>query len=565
VLKSLNKLNLAQKKGKILKFLQDADYYFELALDCLDAEDYLNALDYIRRAIKIDPHELDFRFLLAQIYSDMGLYAKSNFEYFKLLSLDQNLGECFLRISQNYYMMRDEDSAIYYIKKGMEFDFDQADFDEDDDIAIDYETMIRELSGNKLKLISKNIEDQMLLNYANKLMSISEYDSAMQLLSYVRPDSRYYINALNSAAFCSARVDNPRQEIEFAQKVLEIEPYNVNALCNLADGYAQLGDIQEAQKIADIILQLKITDSNDYYKAAIALLQCGYNKQAIKYLCDFLSFHPYHEAGLLLLSLAYYNQKELDLAQECVYKLVRIDNSNTIAKYYNQFFQSSQEFRELEYIKQAPKEEAERRIKMFEEIVEYPSADLIKLIKSDSELFDYAKWIFEYANINLSQSLIEKLARLRNAQAQTFLRECLVDNTLSFVIKQRILRRLLSMLPTKKIALVHEEEIRFISPKVTKNIFNYPKAYFEAFIDVFTSLAFVDRDYETEFNRSTRRVLSLCSARAANFKSRKNIAALFAYNFKRPDIFRDLNTVVKIFGANKKTVMDYLKKLGIEI
>lgn len=562
-MKSLNKFNIAQKKGKILKFLQDADYYFDLALDCLDEEDYLNALDYIRRAIKLDPHELDFRFLLAQIYSEMGLYAKSNFEYFKLLAIDQNLGECFLRISQNYYMMRDEESAIYYIKKSMEFDFDQDDFDEDD--GIDYEAMLRELSGNKLRLISKNMEDQMLLNYANKLMSISEYGSAMQLLSYVKPDSKYYINALNSAAFCSARIDNPHQEIDFAQKVLEIEPYNINALCNLADGYAQLGDMQSARKVADIILQLKITDSNDYYKAAIALLQCGYNKQAIKYLCDFLSYHPYHEAGLLLLSLAYYNQKELELAQECVYKLVRIDNTNTIAKYYNQYFQNHQEFRELEYIKQVPKEETERRIKMFEKIAEYHSADLIKLIKSDLEFFDYTKWIFEYANTNLSQKIIDKLARLRNAQAQTFLRECLVDNSISFVIKQRILRKLLSMLPNKKIALVHEEEIRFISPKVTKNIFNYPKIYFEAFIDVFTSLAFVDKDYETEFNRSTRRVLSLCSARNANFKSRKNIAALFAYCFKRPEIFCDLNTVVKIFGANKDTVIKYLKKLGIEV
>ncbi|HEY8444088.1 MAG TPA: hypothetical protein VIL24_04760 [Clostridia bacterium] len=563
-MKSLKKLNIAQKQGKILKFLQNADYYFDLALDCLDEEDYLNALDYIRRAIKLEPNELDFRFLLAQIYSEMGLFSKSNFEYFKLLAIDQNLGECFLRISQNYYMMRDEESAIYYIKKSMEFGFDQDEFDEDDDLIIDYETMLRELSGTRFKLISKNMEDQMLLNYAGKLMSISEYDSAMQLLSYVKPDSKYYINALNSAAFCSAHAENPHQEIEFAQKVLELEPYNINALCNLVDGYAQLGEIESAKKVADVILQLKITDTNDYYKAAIMLLQCGYNKQAIKYLCDFLSYHPYHEAGLLLLSLAYYNQQELELAKECVYKLVRIDNTNTIAKYYNQYFQNHQEFKELEYIKQVPKEEADRRIRMFEQIAEYSSSDLIKLIKSDPEFFDYAKWIFEYAHINLTQKLIEKLSRLRNSQAQTFLRECLVDNTLSFVIKQRILRKLLSTLPSKKIALVHEEEIRFISPKVTKNIFNYPKAYFEAFMDVFTSLAFVDKDYETEFNRSVRRILNLSTARNAKFKSRKNIAALFAFNFKRPEIFRDLNTVVKIFGANKQTVLRYLNKLGVK-
>lgn len=564
-MKTLNKYNLTQKKGKILKFLQDAEYYFDLALDYLDAEDYLNALDYTRRAIKLDPYELDYIFLLAQIYSEMGLYAKSNFEYFKLLAIDQNLGECYLRISQNYYMMREEEAAVYYIKKSMEFDFDQDDFDEDEEFAVDYEEMLRDLSGNnKFRLISKNMEDQMLLNYANKLMSISEYDSAMQLLSYVKPDSKYYINALNSAAFCSARIDNPEQEIELALKVLEIDPYNINALCNLADGYVQAGKVEEAQRVADALLQLKIADTRDYYKAAIALLECGYNKQAIKYLCDFLSYHPYHEAGLLLLSLAYYNQKELDLARECVYKLVRIDNTNTIAKYYNQYFQNHQEFKPLEYIRQVPKEEADRRIKMFEEIVQYSSEDLIKLIKTNPEFFHYAKWIFEYASIGLTQKLIERLARIRNQQAQTFLRECLVDNLLSFVVKQRILRTLLSLMPNKKIALVHEDEIRFITPKANKLIFNFPKVYFEAYLDVFTSLAFVDKDYESEFNRSVRKILNLCDAKKIRFRSRRNLAALFAYNFKRPEIFCDLNTVVKIFGANKKSVAKYLNILGID-
>lgn len=113
---------MRKKKGKILKFLQDADYYFDLALDCLEVEDYLTALEYIRRAIKQDPAELDFRFLLAQIYSDMGLYSKSNFEYFKILAIDSKIGECFLRISQNYYMLRNEAASVYYLKKSMEFD-----------------------------------------------------------------------------------------------------------------------------------------------------------------------------------------------------------------------------------------------------------------------------------------------------------------------------------------------------------------------------------------------------------------------------------------------------------
>lgn len=556
-MKSLKKLNFAQKKGKILKFVQDADYYFDLALDSLEVEDYLTALEYIRRAIKQDPSELDFRFLLAQIYADMGLYTKSNFEYFKLLAIDSKLGECFLRISQNYYMLRNEAASAYYLKKSMEFDFDE-------DEIIDADELLRELSGNKFRLISKNIEDQLLLSYANKLMSISEYDSALQLLSYVKPDSKYYINALNSAAFCNARVDNPQKEIDLAQKVLEIDPHNINALCNLADGYAQAGDMDTARQIADNILELKITDANDYYKAAIVFLQCGYNKQAIKYLCDFLSYYPYHESGLLLLSLVYYNQKELELAKECIYKLVRIDNTNTIAKYYNQYFQNHEEFKELEYIKQVPKEEADRRIKMFEKIISYSSAEMIKLIKTNNEFFDYVKWVFDYADIDLSQKLIEKLARLRNFKAHMFLRECLIDSTFSYIIKQKILKKLLSMLPSKKIALLHEEELKFISPKINKTIFNYPKAYFEAYIDVFAALAFVDKDYEAEFNRSVKRTLNLCSTHSVNFKSRKNIAALFAYNFKRPEIFRNLNTAIKVFGANRQTLKKYLDKLGIE-
>lgn len=125
------------------------------------------------------------------------------------------------------------------------------------------------------------------------------------------------------------------------------------------------------------------------------------------------------------------------MAKECIYKLVRIDNTNTIAKYYNQYFQNHEEFKELEYIKQVPKEEADRRIKMFEKIISYSSAEMIKLIKTNNEFFDYVKWVFDYADIDLSQKLIEKLARLRNFKAHMFLRECLIDSTFSYIIKQK--------------------------------------------------------------------------------------------------------------------------------
>ncbi|HEY8389535.1 MAG TPA: tetratricopeptide repeat protein [Clostridia bacterium] len=558
-MKSLNQIKKPEEKGKVLEFLQDADYYFDRALEYLDSEEFLPALDDIRQAIKLEPDELDFKFLLAQIYSDMGLFQKSNFEYFKLLATDENLGECYLRISQNYFMLKDETSAVNYLKKSIEFDFDE-------DEIIDVDELMQELNRGDFKLLSQNSEDEMLLSCVNKLISISEYDGALQLLQYIKSNSKHYINALNSAAFCNSCIDNPQQEIELSQKVLEYEPDNIGALCNISDGYVKIGDIEKAKEAAQKIINLNISDINEYFKVSIILLQCDFHEQAIKMLNSYLSYYPYNESALMLLSLAYYNQGEIELAKDYMYKLVRIDNSNTIAKYYNQLFQdNSQKPTKLPYIRQVPEEEVQRRISMFEKISTYTSIEMLKLIQADPDFFDYLKWLFNFGETKLSEKIIIKLAHVKFVDAQEFLRNCLVDPSLPYIIKQMILKKLVSVLPKHKIALLHEDQIKFISPKVTKQIFEFPRVYFEAYLDVFCSLAFVDNDYERAFNRTVKKILNLIVETKASFHSRRNIGALFAYSFKRPEMFQDLDTVIKIFGADKKSLKIYLNKLGIDV
>ena len=556
-LKSLNKYKLPKEKGKVLKFLQDADYYFDQSIEYLDLEEFLPALDYIRRAIKLDPNELDFKFLLAQIYSDMGLYQKSNFEYFKLLSIDEDLGECYLRISQNYLMLKEEALAINYLKKSIEFDFDE-------DEILDVDELMRELNGGEFKLISKDSENEMLLSYINKLIVLEEFEGALQLLKYIKPDSKYYISALNNAAFCSSCINDYEQEIALAQKVLKIEPDNINALCNLSDGYFNISDITTAQETAQKLLNLNISDYNDYFKIAVVFLQCEYNELAIKFLNNYLSYYPYNDSALMLLSLVLYNQGDIESAKEYIYKLIRIDNSNTIAKYYHQYFIDNKDKKQkLQYIRQVPETEVKRRIQMFEDISGYTALELTKLIKADPDFFDYTKWLFDFGKKpELCETIISKLAS--NPDSKRFFRDCLVDATLPYQIKQMILKKVVYTLPSHKIALLHEEQIKFLSPKVNKKIFEFPKVYFEAFVDVYCSLAFIDTDFETALNRTVKKILNLITQSKAQFRSKRNISALFAYTLKRPEIFEDFKTVIQIFGADAATLKKYIKTLGLE-
>lgn len=558
-MKSLNKLKLPRNEGKVLKFLQDSDYYFDQALDYLDAEEFLPALDYIRRAIALDPNELDFRFLLAQVYADMGLYRKSNFEYFKLLSVDETFGECYLRISQNYFMLKEEAVAVNFLKKSIEFDFDE-------DEILDADELMRELSGEDFKLLSQSSEDEMLILYVRKLLTLNEHEGALQLIKYIKSNSQYYLEALNITAFCYLRLKKYEKELETAQKMLKIEQNNINALCYLSDAYFKIGNIQKAKEIADKIIDLDIGNNENYFKVSMILLQCEYMEKAIKLLNSHLSYYPYDESALLLLSLAYYNYGEIELAKDYIYKLIRIDNSNTIAKYYNQFFKQNNTSQiKLSYIQQVPQEEVEKRLLMFEQVSSYSASETVKFIKSNPDFYDYVKWLFDFGEIKLYKTMISKLAHLNLASAHQFLKYCLVDESLPYFIKQQILKEIVIMMPSHKIALLHEDQIKFLSPRVNKLIFEFPKVYFEAFVDVYCSLAFIDNDFETAFNRSVKKILNLISQKKVQFRSKHNISALFAYNFKRPEMFEELNAVVKIFGADIKTLKKYFNELGLEI
>lgn len=559
-MKSLNKIKTSTPKGRVLKFTQSAEYYCDLALDYLNNEEYINALDFLRRAIKLDSREIDYRFLLAQTYTEMGLYSQSNFEYFKLLAFDSSIAECYLRISQNYFFLKETSHAVTYLKKGINFDFD-------DDEILDVDEIMRDLDGGAFKLISKNTEDEVLLNCVKKLMSYSEYNNALQLLKFIKPDSKYYISALNNASFCCARIKQPKKEIEYAKKVLAIDFFNIYALCNLCDGYSQTEEKELADTTAKRIIDTGIYDNNDYFKAAVALLECGYTETAIKYLNNYLTYFPYNESALMLLSLAYYNIGDLDNAKIFMFKIISIDDSNTVAKYYNKLFQNAiHSENQLLYIKQVPQKETAGRIQNLKKIVDCSDNETLSdQILSDKEFFNKIKWGFDLGNNKLSEEIINRLSLLNEEEPQKFLRECLVDHKISGVLKQMILRQLLKSRPIHKIALLHEEEMKYLNPKFNKLLDEYPETYFDAYVNVYTALAFVDEEFEAPLNRTIKKLLSLCSANKTSFRSKNAISALIANTYGKIDVFKDLHTVCGIFRANLNTVKEYKTKLGIKI
>lgn len=552
---------IKKKDNKIIKFSVDDETYFQRATDYYAENNYFKSLEYLNRALELfyDP---EYIFMRAQIFSEMGLYKRSNFEFFKLLYHDDYVGECYLKISQNFFMLKDMESALHYFRRCLDYDFD-----EDSDDFIDMEDLMNSIvfsdeQEKGLKILSNDKDDENLIYLANLLMSDYQFEEAVQYLDKIKPESPHYLSALNHKGFCVGRSGNPELEVDYSLQVLSREPNNIYALCNLSDAYVLLGDRQRAAEVAHQLLKIAITDENDYYKVAVALLESGFLKEAISYLSKYLIYYPYHESAILLLSMAYYNNGQIEEARSCIFKLICIDPKDLIIKnIYKAYL--SERYEPIQYSRQLSREKAEEYLNgLIEAFSSHEKT--IKAIKHDEQFFSKLMWYLPIGNEALLIDFFYKLAYSKDKRAINFLKECLLSSTIQDAYKKYILKLLLQI-KTRKIIFLLGKDVKIIIPKFYAKAKDYPEEFLIAAAEVYSWLVYLEEDFESRFARAFGRFLNKCETHKNELTDVKALSALFAYMLGKNKQFRDKERVCMLFDVQKETLIQYANLIGVKI
>lgn len=572
-------------------------YYYQAAADCLDNEEYFPALDYVKRAIAADSMMLDNYFLLADIYSDMGLYTLSNNVYYMLMAADEELTDCYFRIAQNFIYMGDTDTAIWYLKRSIALGFDEDDLFE----AADFLNIINgDIRSEGLKLITPEHGHYRTLEGSRQALAEGNFEDAVGMLKGIPKESEHYTEALNNMAFGYACLNRHDLSLGASQEALKNEPDNVYTLCNLISSYSGLKDGEGLRSACRALDKIKAQEPADNFKIAVAYLECGDITAAVRHLNVYLSSYPYNEAALLLLGLAYHNQGDIMQAKRCMVDLIKIDSTNTIAKYYNGLMSPPDYHpQKLEYIRQVPATEMLERLKRLSGFAELKAAIAAQAVNDNTgDILGLIKWCFLLPNFDLHERLIKKIVDCRTAAADGFLQKCLADSDMPQFIKRQIIPLMLKNTVAKNVSVVVDDKFRTLNYRVTKAVWDTPASFYAAYREVFAALAMIAEGFEEDLLKSTRRLVAKLKERIQSMHSVPALSALiayefggyrppgvkvavkdliingereefrglddmpFGYNIEQIKLFRDIPTVCGLFGASQPTLKAYIKKLN---
>lgn len=274
-------LSKQQQKAQIVPFLQDGQYYYNKGLKAYREQNFQKASKYLQRAVELDPKDSIKLSQLATIYTDMGNYSQSNELLLTILDeVDKDLTECHYFMANNYAHLGLFQEAY---KCATEYANKEpfGEFIEENEDLIDLLTM--EDDGEDPFL--KDPDDLILKQDAAKtLLENSQFDDAILLLEEIVVEYPEFWSAHNNLSLAYFYVGEVDKAKEYLHIVLEQNPGNLHAYCNLlVFHYYERQD----EKVAELAKTLSTVYPLLYehrYKLGATFALVGYYPLAYKWL-----------------------------------------------------------------------------------------------------------------------------------------------------------------------------------------------------------------------------------------------------------------------------------------
>ncbi len=412
--------------NKILSFERTADFYLNRHFKAFDSGNYIDSLANIRSAIEKDPKNDEYKLLLAETLSEMGLYEESNFELFKLLGMAKTFGgDTIFDIAVNLFNLGDyakaEETFLHYIT-----DFPDGEHIED---AQDAYEMLTSSHEEPEPVKDMTMEDA---NRGKELLDSGQFKEAIDTLKPLcakNPRAASLQNNLALAYFC---IGENKKAIDISQRTLKYSPKNVHTLCNLAIFYSST-DIDKAKSYCDKLSDIKTTDEGDLNKMLLTFCEVGLHERAYDTVKSILEYDPYDTRMLFIYAAACSNTGRLAEALDAYMKMLYIDPTDSIAQYYKNKIQrifevSPSNVVEQSYIYQVPPSEIHRRLSYLHAESSKGQEHMHDLWVSDPNFYSMMMWGLHFIDPDIKRVSAELIASFKDSRAEDALRRFLMDS-----------------------------------------------------------------------------------------------------------------------------------------
>lgn len=465
-----------EKKNNILNFNQPAAFFIKKAEKHIDAGNFIEALQLYRQALGMEPDNIEYLLSIAQIYSEMGLFAESNDVLLKIAKYGNTPTECLFALGCNYMGMQNYALADEAFEQYLSID-PEGEFAEDiDDL---FEILDDDDEG-----ILQDVNRDLILDEAYKgkqSLDKGDYKTAIHHLeNAVNRDSLMY-PAMNNLALSYYFDGQKSKAIELAKKVLEVQPANLHACCNLAFFYSDMGERAIAENYISKIEGVSDIEPEEMHKLALTYCELGQHEKAYKWFTKIISYQPYDTRLLHFCGLAAYNNGLFSEASEYFLKILKIDPDNSLAAYYKNKAETAKKSgssKKLEYVYQVQFDEIKLRVKYLNDCLKQKDGMLVEKWQGDEYFRSIIYWGLYYGDEYIKKIVMEIMCMFTDRNVEEEFRNFLLKSTETDEIKNDIfmcLKRIGAKEPY--VAYIKGAIVEVRVGSISDEIRNLPKPY----------------------------------------------------------------------------------------
>ncbi|HHU63704.1 MAG TPA: hypothetical protein GXZ32_05790 [Clostridiales bacterium] len=441
-------MNNLAAKNNVVPFEREASFYYKIAKKHIDNNNYIDGLNYCRKAVEREPYNTEYLLSLAEVFTEMGYYEESNrVLFYIIMTMDTEISECYFGMGCNFIGLQQYNKAKECLFKYIELQPLGEYAEEAQDLLdiLQVQIMYFEEVAKHEKDLKKAYD---IASKGKELLDMGYYKRSIKMLEKalaIDNTLTFAKNNLSLAYFCDGDV---QKALELSKDILARYPLDIHANCNSAIFYYDIKDYENANKHKEIILTLPVQEVEDLYKVAITMCELKEHTHANSMLRKLLHYKPYDIKVLHCTGISYLNIGKYKQAQTCWRKIEKIDPQNYIAAYYKkqaQHMQNTNQKREFSYRYQVSQEEILHRLRKINEIMKWDRDRLEREWTDSDEISLLLNWALDLNDIVIKKAIIHFIASFKDQKAENILRAFVLKKTEPESLKKEVLGLLKQM------------------------------------------------------------------------------------------------------------------------
>lgn len=474
-------------ENRVLSFDAGAEFYQKRAAKLMEQQDCTGALKYLRRAVKMEPDNLELRLDVANAYALMGLYERSNLEIQLMFHKKDLPAEALFGMGSNYMAIGDYDQAEAMMQVYLNMQ-PEGEFAAQANEALafmaecDYETPLdREL--DELSMDGKAALDAGDIDHA-----IDCLEKALEK----DPDMLYVRNNLAVAYYCIGDMDRAWENLD---KVLAANPLDVHGRCNESLLCIAENDREGAAEALKRLRLERIEELDELFKYCLALADVGMDKELMQALKKIFLQTPYDTSMLYLCGACQYNLKRYAESVLTFEKLTLTDPDSLLAAWGLKHANAAQRGEEgaperLPYVFDLPKEVQQEVASCLDDLTGLTPGDVAQRLEDE-----HTRRLVHAAALSGSDQQMQRGVLLLSysacEEAERMLREILLSPTHSSYFKQMVMQAMRSMKAPEPYYCLQDGKLVLVRSKKFDFGADVPNGYLAVMRDAINHMAAV--------------------------------------------------------------------------